>query len=104
MRAVLEGTTLHVSAAAKKIKVPRKTLDDRVKGRVHICSTWPSVVFRLPFKWLEPLREQCLFDLAHRVASTRKLGLQNIGGKISHRVSYRMANEMTQSYSTAVES
>ena len=60
MRAVQEGTT--VSAAAKKFQVPRKTLDDRVKGRVqhgknagpataltveeksalqyNICSTW----------------------------------------------------------------
>ena len=41
MKAVQEGMT--VSGASKQFSVPRKTLDDRIKGRVkHGCKPGPS--------------------------------------------------------------
>lgn len=44
MKAV-ENEELPISAAASKFKVPRKTLDDRIKGRVqHGTAPGPSTV------------------------------------------------------------
>lgn len=71
MKAV-EKEALTISAAASKFKVPRKTLDDRIKGRVqHGTAPGPSTV--LSAEEEDALQSYLIYMAQHGFPLTRTM-------------------------------